>query len=302
MRSWTLWLVVLSTLAAACAPQGYSPNTPAVYLSAAGCLQSNQDNLYTTGGYAIRYLTVATGDPAVRPWWEGGTTEEHPEWNRNDPYLGQGYEGAVTFEVAERLGFSDDDVRFVPIGFHESFAPGDKDFDFALQQISPLPERREGVDFSQGYYDVHEALVSVRGSPIATVSSVEELKDAALGAATGTTSLRYIEERVQPSAPPTVYEDLGAAVRGLEAGRVDGIVVDLASASLITEERIPDGVVVGRLPTAGQRNHFAMAFEKGSPIVECVNLALEEMRKDGTLDEIRKEWLAGGTDAPMLEG
>ena len=112
-----------------------------MYLSAAGCLQVNQDYLYTTGGYALRYLTVGTGDPALPPWWEGGTTTEHPDWKPNDPYLGRGFEGAVAFEVAERLGFADDDVRFVPVAFTESSAPGDKDFDFVLQQIPYLADR-----------------------------------------------------------------------------------------------------------------------------------------------------------------
>lgn len=113
---------------------------------------------------------MATGDPAFSPWWEGGTTDEHSEWELNDPYLGQGFEGAVAFEVAERLGFSEDEVTFVPIGFDCLFAPGPKDFDFVLQQISYLPERTEGVDFSESYYDVNQALVSVQGSPIADAS------------------------------------------------------------------------------------------------------------------------------------
>jgi polar amino acid transport system substrate-binding protein len=302
LRKWTLRVAALSMLAAACAPQEYHADTPAVYQTAAGCLQSNQDNLYTTGLYAVRYLTVATGDPAFPPWWEGGTTDEHPEWKLNDPYLGQGYEGAVTFEVAKRLGFSEDQVRFVRIGFNESFAPGDKDFDFALQQISYLPERTEGVDFSEGYYDVNQALVSVQGSPIANATSVEELKDATLGAPMGTTSLKYIDDNIEPSTQPAVYDDLGAAVRDLKNGNVDGIVVDLPSASFITTVQVPNGVIVGRFPTVGSQEYFAMAFEKGSPLVACVNLALQEMRDDGTLDEIRHQWLAGKANAPLIEG
>ena len=110
----------------------------------------NRDNLYAAAGYANAYLTVATGEPAFPPWWEGGTTDEHPQWTLNDPYLGQGFEGAVAFEAAERLGFSEDRVRFVQIGFHESFAPGPKGFDFVLQQISYLPDRAEAVDLSDG--------------------------------------------------------------------------------------------------------------------------------------------------------
>jgi polar amino acid transport system substrate-binding protein len=302
MLNWTLRLAVLSLLAAACAPQEYRPDTPARYLTADGCTQVNRDNLHAAAGYANAYLTVATGDPAFPPWWEGGVTDEHPEWKLNDPYLGQGFEGAVTFEVAERLGFSEDRVRFVPVGFDDSFAPGSKPFDFVLQQISYLPERMEDVDFSEGYYDVRQALVSVEDSPIATATSLEDLKDAALGAPNGTTSLTYIEDTIQPSTPPAVYDDLSAPVRDLKRGGVDGIVVDLPSSSFITEVQIPEGVVVGELPSAGSQEHFAMAFEKGSPIVECVNLALEEMKDDGALEEIRKEWLRGTTDASLIEG
>jgi polar amino acid transport system substrate-binding protein len=303
MRSgrWITVLAALVMLAAACAPQEYQADTPSQYETAASCAQVNRDNLYTAAGYFNAYLTVATGDPAFPPWWEGGTTDEHPGWKLNDPYLGQGYEGAVTFEAAERLGFPEDRVRFVSIGFNESFAPGPKRFDFVLQQISYLPERAEHVDFSEGYYDVNQALVSVQGSPIADATSLEDLKDATLGAPLGTTSLRYIEDTLQPSTPPVVYDTLSAAVRGLKNGEVEGIVVDMPSASFITSVQIPHGVIVGRFPTVGSQEYFAMAFERGSPLVQCVNLALQEMKDDGTLDEIRRQWLAGKADAPLIE-
>jgi polar amino acid transport system substrate-binding protein len=287
-------------LVAACAPQEYHADTPAHYQSAAGCAQVNRDNLYAAAGYANAYLTVATGEPASPPWWEGGTTHEHPEWRLNDPCLGRGFEGAVTFEVAERLGFSEDRIRFVPIGFTESFTPGPKGFDFALQQISYLPGRAESVDFSEGYYDVQQALVSVRGSPIVDATTLEQLKDATLGAPTGTTSLRFIEGTIQPDRQPVVYDDLGAAVDDLKNGRVDGIVVDLPSASFITDVQVPQGVVVGRLPSVGSQEYLAMAFEKGSPLVECVNLALQEMKGDGSLDAIHRKWLEGAADAPLI--
>jgi polar amino acid transport system substrate-binding protein len=305
MRKWILALAAFSMLAAACAPEDETPpadDGQTEDQTAADCLQANRDNLYTTGAYSTRNLTVATGNPAFPPWWEGGTTDEHPEWEFNDPHLGEGYEGAVTFEVAERLGFSEDKVAFVPIGFNKSFAPGPKDFDFVLQQISYAPEREEGVDFSESYYDVNQALVSVQGSAIADATSLEELKGATLGAPIGTTSLTYIEENIQPDQQPAVYDDLGAAVQDLKSGQVEGIVVDLPTAFFVTAVQIPKGVIVGQFPTVGSQEYFAMAFEKGSPLVECVNLALQEMKDDGTLDEIRQEWLADRADAPVIEG
>ena len=300
MRKWVLAFATLSMLAAACAPEETPPagdgETPVEDQTAAECAEANADAFFEP-----ETLTVATGNPAFPPWWEGGTTDENPEWEFNDPHLGEGYEGAVTFEVAERLGFPEEQVAFVAIGFNKSFAPGPKDFDFVLQQISFAPERTEGVDFSESYYDVNQALVSVQGSAIADATSLEDLKDSKLGAPIGTTSLTYVEENIQPTTQPAVYDDLGAAVQDLKSGEIDGIVVDLPSAFFITAVQIPKGVIVGQFPTVGSQEYFAMAFEKGSELVPCVNLALDEMKADGTLDEIRQEWLADKADAPVME-
>jgi polar amino acid transport system substrate-binding protein len=263
--------------------------------TAADCAAANEGAFQTPGT-----LTVGTGNPAFPPWWEGGTNGES-EFEINDPANGEGYEGAVVAEVTERLGFTfPDDVTFIAVGFNRSFAPGPKDFDFVLQQISYVPERDEAVDFSDSYYNVQQALVSVEGSPIADATSIADLADATLGAPIGTTSLQVIEDVVQPNAEPQVYDDLAGAVQDLKNESIDGIVVDLPSAFFITAVQIPRGVVVGQFETGGSQEYFAMAFETGSPLVECVNLALQEMRDDGTLDAIEEEWLADKTDAPVL--
>jgi polar amino acid transport system substrate-binding protein len=304
MRKVLSFLAVGSLLFAACAEDnptiggtgttatgGTGATTPA---TAADCAAANTDAFLSPGT-----LTVGTGNPAFPPWWEGGESPDS-EFEFNDPALGEGYEGAVVAEVASRLGFTfPDQVTFVPIGFNKSFAPGDKGFDFVLQQISYDPERDEAVDFSESYYDVNQALVSVQGNDIAGATSVAELADATLGAPIGTTSLEVIEDVVQPSAEPQVYDDLAGAVQDLKSGAIDGIVVDLPSAFFITAVQIPRGVVVGQFEAESQE-YFAMAFETGSVLVECVNLALQEMKADGTLDQIQQEWLADKTNAPFL--
>jgi polar amino acid transport system substrate-binding protein len=265
--------------------------TPA---TAAGCAEANADAFESPGT-----LTVGTGNPAFPPWWEGGESPDS-EFEFNDPAKGQGYEGAVVAEVSERLGFSfPDDVTFVPVGFNKSFAPGDKPFDFVLQQISYLPERDEAVDFSESYYDVDQAVVTAQGTPIADATSLEDLTDAVLGAPIGTTSLQVIEDVIQPNAEPQVYDDLAGAVQDLKNGAIDGVVADLPTAFFIAAVEIPKGVVVGQFQVPSDE-YFAMAFETGSPLVECVNLALEEMKSDGTLDAIEQEWLADVTNAPVL--
>jgi polar amino acid transport system substrate-binding protein len=260
----------------------------------ASCAESNADAFQTAG-----VLTVGTGNPAFPPWWQGGESDGS-EFEFNDPAKGQGYEGAVVAEVSSRLGFSfPDEVTFVPVAFNESFAPGPKDFDFVLQQISFKPARDEAVDFSESYYDVNQALVAAPDSGITRATTVAELVDAKLGAPIGTTSLDVIEDVIQPSQEPSVYDDLALAIQDLKSGAIDGVVVDLPTAFFVTAVQFPRGVVVGQFEQASQE-YFAMVFETGSPLVECVNLALEEMKADGTLAAIHQEWLADYTNAPVL--
>ena len=262
--------------------------------TAASCAADNAD-AFTTAGV----LTIGTGNPAFPPWWEGGTIDGS-EFEFNEPSLGQGYEGAVAAEVTNRLGFTfTDQVVFVPVAFNKSFAPGPKDFDFVLQQISYKPGRDDAVDFSESYYNVNQALVSAAGSPIATATTIEELKDAKLGAPIGTTSLDVINDVIQPTQEAAVYDDLAQAVTDLQNGDIDGIVVDLPTAFFMAAVQIKKGVVVGQFGTESDE-YFGMVFETGSPLVECVNLALQEMKADGTLDAIEQQWLANVTNAPVL--
>jgi polar amino acid transport system substrate-binding protein len=262
--------------------------------TAAECAESNSDAFQTPGT-----LTMGVSNPSFPPWWEGGELPGS-DFEFNDPANGEGYEGAVAAEVASRLGFSfPDGVTFVPVVFRESFAPGPKDFDFVLQQISYTPRRDEAVDFSESYYDVNQALVAAEDSNIADATSIADLADAKLGAPIGTTSLDVIEDVIQPSQEPNVYNELSLAIQDLKSGAIEGVIVDLPSAFFITAVQFTRGVVVGQFELASQE-YFAMAFETGSPLVECVNLALQEMKADGTLDAIHQEWLADKTNAPVL--
>jgi polar amino acid transport system substrate-binding protein len=188
------------------------------------------------------------------------------------------------------------------VKFNQSFAPGDKDFDFVLQQISYAADRDQTVDFSDSYYDVNQAVVSVEGSSIDGATSLAELQDATLGAPSGTTSYDYIVNEVQPTEDPKVYDDLNAAANALKNGQIDGLVVDLPTAFFMTAVQIPKGIIVGQFPSTGQQEYFGMVFQDGSPLRDCVNQALAELTSDGTLDQIQQEWLADKASAPVLSG
>jgi len=203
----------------------------------------------------------------------------------------------------------------VRTGFDEAIAPGPKDYDFNIQQYSITPERDEVVDFSDGYYEVEQALVAAEDSSVADATSVADLQSARLGAAIGTTSLDYVEEVIQPEAQAQVFDDNAAAKAAFDAGQVDGLVFDLPTAYYITAVEIPDASIVGVLPredtsggaseagaseAAGGAEELGLLFEDGSELVPCVNQALGAVRDDGTLEAIEEEWLSQSGEIPTL--
>ncbi|HYI44492.1 MAG TPA: ABC transporter substrate-binding protein [Actinomycetota bacterium] len=281
-----LFVIIAVLLGAACGSAEETPEAqPGAEDTAAASCEKESLPLLEEG-----QLTIATDKPAYPPWFEG-----------NDPSNGKGFEGAVAYAVAEEMGFTADEVTWVVEPFNKSYAPGPKDFDFDINQISISPKRDEAVDFSTGYYTVNQALVALKGSSVAGVASLEDLKDHKLGAQVGTTSFGYIQQYIQPSEQPFAYDNTNDAKSALRAEQIDGIVVDLPTAFFITAVEIPGSEVVGQFVTQGEAEEFGLLFEDGSPLVDCVNQAIQSLTDDGTLAEIQDEWLSQAVDAPVIE-
>jgi polar amino acid transport system substrate-binding protein len=236
-------------------------------------------------------LTVATGEPAFEPWMVD-----------DDPTNGKGFESAVTYAVADQLGIDKADVKWTRTGFDEAIAPGDKDYDFNIQQFGITPERDKVVDFSDGYYTIEQAIIGRADAPIADATSLADLKGYRLGAAIGTTSLDYVDEVIKPDSESQVYDDNAAAKAAFDANQVDGIVFDLPTAFYITSVEIEGSSIIGVLPTQGEEEELGMLFETDSPLIPCVNEALATLKDDGTLADLESEWLDQGGDTPTLEG
>lgn len=234
-------------------------------------------------------LTIATGEPAYSPWVEN-----------NDPASGKGFEAAIAYAVAGKLGFANADVVWVRSTFDAAVAPGAKDWDFNLQQFSITEERRKAVDFSSPYYTTAQAVVTLKGSPVSGATTVAELKGALLGAQTGTTSHRMLTETVAPTTAPSVFNNSQDTVQALKGGQVDAIVVDLPTALYLVASELDDGVVVGQFADTSGGDQFGLVLPKGSALTAAVTGAVDALRADGTLDSLTKTWLSETVNVPVL--
>ena len=256
----------------------------AVSAMSAGC---------TTASLAVKSagkLTIGTDKPAYPPWFMDDT-----------PTNGKGFESAVGYAIADTLGFAKDSVEWKTVAFNSSYAPGSKAFDFDLNQISITPERKAAVDFSDGYYEVNQAVVALNDSPAAAATTLAELKKFKFGAQVGTTSLDFIKNTIGADKEPFIYDDTNGAKVALTGKQIDAIVVDLPTAFYITSAEIDGSKVVGQFPSGGGGEEFGALLEKGSKLTPCINEALAILKGSGKLAAIQESELATATKAILFK-
>ncbi|MFC4906187.1 ABC transporter substrate-binding protein [Actinomadura gamaensis] len=279
-------LAALTVAATACAPQKESGSsagkTPA---SAASCTKDKL-KLVKPG-----QLTVATDKPAFEPWFK-----------KDDPTNGQGYESAVAYAVAEKLGFAKNEVKWVTESFDSSYAPGPKKFDFDVNQISVTPAREKAVTFSDGYYDVQQAVVTLKDGRFANATQIAQLKDARIAVQVGTTSLAAVRDQIRPSGQPKVFSNQIDAVNALKNKQVDALVVDLPTAFYVTAAQVDGSKIAGQLPqSSGGGEHFGLLLQQGNPLVGCLNQAIGRLKSSGDLAKLQQQWLTSAAGAPILK-
>jgi polar amino acid transport system substrate-binding protein len=275
-----LLLIAAVLIAAGCGDEDSDEATTA---SAENCTPEELDTV--TAGK----LTVATDKPAYPPYFED-----------NDPTNGRGFESAVAYAIAEQLGYDAADVEWVVVPFNSSYAPGPKDFDFDVNQISITPKRAEQVDFSAPYYEAEQAVVALKDSPAADSTSLADLQDATIGVQIGSTSLEAVETSIQPSEEAQVFDTSNDVVTALKQGQVDAIVVDVPTAYFLTATQVPEATIVGQFPAPGG-DEWGALLERDSSLTPCVSAAIEDLEASGELPAIEERWMSEVTDAPVLE-
>ncbi len=296
MRKFLVGAAVVAIVAAACSktetPGASSAPPTSGSVSVDPCAVESL-NLKTPATMAI-----GTDNPAFQPWFGGsgsyGDWKANPGSGTGNPASGKGYESAFSYALAAQMGFDASAVTWVYTDFNNSFKPGPKDFDFDINEISYKPKRAEAVSFSDSYYDVSQALVAKQGTPIASATTVADLKPYKLGAQIGTTSLDTITDVIQPDQDPSVYDRSTDVIQAFNNGQIDGYIVDAPTAYvnvLIGEAH--HGVVVGQFPSQGE--YFGLVFEKDNPLVDCVNQAIAALTADGTIAALQAKWLTDVT-------
>ncbi|HEX7280110.1 MAG TPA: ABC transporter substrate-binding protein [Solirubrobacterales bacterium] len=269
-----------------------------VALLVAGCGGSDDDSTTAATAESCKpgqlptrqegVLTIATDKPAFPPYFED-----------NDPTNGEGFESAVAYAIADQLGYPKSKVEWTVEPFNSSYAPGPKDFDFDVNQISITPVREKAVDFSAPYYTANQAVVALKDSDAAGAKSLADLKGADLGVQIGTTSLEAAEAEIEPDSEPEVFNSSNDVVTALKNEQIDAVVVDLPTALYLTAVQVPAATVVGQFSAPGG-DEWGALLEKDSSLTSCVSDAVEQLRESGELQQLETRWMSEAAGAPEL--
>ncbi len=268
-----------------------------VLLLLAGCGESKDETSATATActpdklptHSKGTLTVATDKPAYPPYFED-----------DEPANGEGFESAVAYAIGKQLGYAPAKIKWTVEPFNSSYAPGPKDFDFDVNEISITPPRAKVVDFSSPYYTANQAVVALKDSDAAGATSIADLENTKIGVQIGTTSLSAVEDTIDPSEQPQVFNSSNDVVTALKNEQIDAVVVDLPTALYITAAQVPTATVVGQFAAPGG-DQWGALLAKGSALTACVSEAVDELRDSGELAKLTKRWMSQAAGAPELD-
>ena len=231
-------------------------------------------------------LTVGAGDP-YEPWYV------------EEPSTGEGFESALVYAVAEELGYAREDVTWVSVTFEQIISPAVKPFDLAAYQTSITDERRQAVDFSSPYLTTRQGVIVADDGEYAGATTIAELEGAKVGVTASQTSLDAAESAWGDAVEVVPFNAAGDGMTALSSGTVDAMVMDVDQGVAASTVYFPGTQVIGTLPTVGEPEQLGLVLDKDSALTACVSQAVDTLEEDGTLDQLRTQWLKSD-DVPEL--
>ncbi|MFB2877337.1 ABC transporter substrate-binding protein/permease [Floridanema aerugineum] len=168
---------------------------------------------------------------------------------------------------------------------------------FAMAGMTPTPERLKNVDFSDIYYEAKNTIVSKKGSNLTTIASLAGKK---VGVQLGSTQEKFAKEKIK-GAKIVALNKTGDLIQEIKSNRINAAIIEDAIAKGFIANN-PD-LEFTTIPNSSEAAGSAIAFPKGSPLVQPFNKVLQQMKQNGEIDALVKKWFEnqGGNQAAEEE-
>ena len=239
-------------------------------------------------------LTGKKGEFPVKPAKAGQITVEvnlpSPGWWNGDTpdTIKDGYEYCMAANIAHRAGLSK--VEVVNVAWDALVAGQTKDFDFALSEISITDDRKKVVDFSVPYFSSDIGVMTKKGTKV----DGSTIKGMRIGVQQGTTGADFVDQKLKPTTPASVYPDTPSMFTALQANQIDVAMTD--TSIVLAQAGTSNGLfdVPGQFATG---ETYGALYPKGSKNGKAFDKIIEALKKDGTLDKLSAKYLAAAWGA-----
>jgi len=229
-------------------------------------------------------LTLAAAGMASAQVLRVGSDVAYPPFEYVDEATGEyvGFDMDIIREIGRRLSM---DVQVINVAW-EGIIPGllSGHYDVIISAMTITNERAQAVDFSDPYFATGQVIL-VRADDD-RIKEPADLKGKRVAVQIGTTG-HFAAERIE-GAVVEHYPLTPEAILALKLGRADAVVLD----ELVALEEVranPGQVKVVGTPFTIE--YYGIAIRKGNPdLLRAINLALAQMKADGTYDEIYDRW------------
>ena len=220
-----------------------------------------------------------------------GVNSENPPWIFSKDGKMTGFEADIVEEFAKRAGYKLD-YKSAPFATVLTGVQSGQ-WDVAMSSIWIKKERADVMDFADPYYDSGIGMMTKSDG----ITDLSQMKGKVFGSDTGSANEAWLVKAQDEFGPYKVksYDYWVDAALDLEAGRIDGVVVDDPIALYYIKQH-PKSNLVMKIYIPGFKAGQALAFKKGSPLRDEFNTIQNEMKKDGTMLAIHKKWF--GSEPP----
>ncbi len=195
-----------------------------------------------------------------------------------------GFDTEFAKAVAEKL---DVDVEFKEINWDTKFVTLDsKQIDCIWNGMTISDEVKDNCDVSKAYVKNAQVVV-MKKDAIANYADVESMKDLKFTAEAGSAGEEAIKEN-ELDGKYTPVADQQSAVLAVMGGQADACVIDITMAKSMTAEGSDYASLGYSLELTSEE--YGIGFRKSSDLTEKVNQAMDELKADGTLDELAKKY------------
>ena len=216
-----------------------------------------------------------------------GSDIPYPPFEFGDPPDYDGFDIDLINAIAEKL---DLETQIEDAPFDLILTGGGGQFDLSVSATTITPARENRVDFSDPYFISSQGLLVQEDSDIASIEDITS--DDVVGAADGTTGETYANENSE-AGEVRGFPSVDDAFNALSVGQVDAVVADGPVVEKAAEQK--EGLeVVEIFPTDEQ---YGIVLPEGNDaLLEAVNEALQEVKDEGTIEELYEEHI--GIEAP----